>query len=75
MFNPNNPQMPQMPDLSQAEDYVCERCEAPFFETVMLVKKISALVSPNGQQMLIPQPVFRCAECKFVNHSQFQMGE
>ena len=54
MFNPNNPQMPQMPDLSQAEDYVCERCGAPFFETVMLVKKMSALVSPTGQQMLIP---------------------
>ena len=72
MFDPNNPHMPQMPDLSQAEDYVCERCESPIFDTVMIVKKISALTSPTGQQMLIPQPVFRCAECKFINSSQFE---
>ena len=38
MFDPNNPHMPQMPDLSQAEDYVCERCESPIFDTVMIVK-------------------------------------
>jgi len=71
MFDPNNPQMPPMPDMSQAEDYVCERCGGFFFDSVMMVKKLSALVSPSGQQMLMPQPVFRCAECKFINHSQF----
>jgi hypothetical protein len=72
MFDPNNP---HMPDMSQAEDYVCERCSCPFFDSVMAVKRLSALLSPTGQQMLIPQPVFRCAECKFVNRSQFEIEE
>jgi len=68
MFDPT---MQGMPDLSQAEEYICDRCDYPFFKTVMMVKKLSALVSPNGQTMHIPQPVFKCDECGFINRSQF----
>jgi hypothetical protein len=32
-----------------------------------MMKKLSALVSPNGQEALIPIPVFACMACGHVN--------
>jgi hypothetical protein len=70
-FDPND----AMPDMSQAEEYLCERCEHPFFTTVLMVKKLSALISPSGQSQLVPHPVFQCCECKYINRSQFGLDE
>jgi hypothetical protein len=54
-------------DLSQADDVVCERCGNYTFEQVALMKKVSALVSPNGRAGVIPIPVFACAACGNIN--------
>jgi len=72
-FDPNT--MSGQPDLSQAEEYVCHRCGHPFFTTVMMVKKISPDMSPSGQAMHIPQPVFKCDDCGYINRSQFGMDD
>ena len=54
-------------DLSQADDVVCERCGNYTFEQVALMKKVSALVSPNGRAGVIPISVFACAVCGNIN--------
>lgn len=70
-FIPDNPraQMPrgQMPDLSNATDIVCENCQNMTFEEVLLMKKVSALVSPNGKEGIVPIPTFACVACGYVN--------
>jgi uncharacterized Zn finger protein len=57
----------QMPDLSQATDIVCENCGNLTFEEVLLLKKVSALVSPNGKEGIVPIPTFSCVACGYVN--------
>ena len=70
-FIPPNPraEMPrqQMPDLSQATDITCENCGNLTFEEVMMLKKVSALVSPNGKEGIVPIPTFACVACGWVN--------
>lgn len=60
-------QQPQMPDLSNATDIVCENCQNMTFEEVLLMKKVSALVSPNGKEGIVPIPTFACVACGYVN--------
>jgi hypothetical protein len=31
-----------------------------------MLKKISAIMSPSGQEMVAPLPAYRCVECKHV---------
>ena len=62
------PQQPQMNvDISKAEDVVCERCGNYTFEQVMLMKKVSALMSPTGKEAVVPIPTFACNACGHIN--------
>lgn len=60
-------QQQQMPDLSLAQDIVCENCGNLTFEEVLLMKKVSALMSPNGKEGIVPIPTFACVACGYVN--------
>jgi hypothetical protein len=57
----------QMPDLSTATDIVCENCGNLTFQEVVLMKKISAIMSPNGKEGIVPIPTFACVACGYVN--------
>ena len=57
----------QAPDLSLATDIVCENCGNLTFQEVLLMKKVSALVSPNGKEGIVPIPTFSCVACGYVN--------
>ena len=65
----NNPQQqPQMNvDLSQTTAEVCEKCENDTFIQVFKMRKISALLSPTGEESMIPIQSFACAKCGYVN--------
>tara|TARA_B100000123_G_C25563118_1_gene354970 strand:- start:72 stop:305 length:234 start_codon:yes stop_codon:yes gene_type:complete len=54
-------------DLSQAEDVKCSKCGHDVFVPVFLVKKISAIMSPNGQEIIAPMQVFGCNKCGHIN--------
>jgi hypothetical protein len=56
-------------DLKSAEDVLCEKCENTSFVPSFLIKKLSALVSPTGHEMLVPIQLFRCSSCEHVNES------
>jgi uncharacterized Zn finger protein len=54
-------------DISQAQDITCGSCGNYTFQEVVLMKKISALVSPNGKDAIVPIPAFACNACGYVN--------
>ena len=64
----NNPQQPQMNiDFSQTTAETYEHCENETFVQVYQMRKLSALLSPTGQEAMIPIQVFACAKCGHIN--------
>ena len=60
-------QTQQTIDMSQTTSIKCEKCENSTFKQTLLIRKMSALVSPNGQEAIIPVQVFACEKCGNVN--------
>lgn len=54
-------------DISKAEDVKCDNCGNYTFQEVVLMKRVSPLISPTGQEALIPIPTFACNACGFIN--------
>ncbi len=50
-------------DLEKAETLKCEECDSSLFTISYLIKKISAIMSPNGQEVLAPIQVYTCKSC------------
>jgi len=61
-------------DLTHAKDITCEKCEGIGFRQTMMLKKLSPLLSPNGQEAIIPVGAFACDSCGHVNE-EFQNAE
>ena len=53
-------------DISQADDAKCDKCGHDVFVPVFLIKKVSAIMSPNGQEIIAPVQVFGCNNCGHV---------
>jgi len=67
---PNQPNQPNQQinlNLKDAEDIKCEECENVYFTPVIMIKKISALISPTGQEIMAPVQLFQCSSCSHVN--------
>ena len=60
-------QMQEQIDISKTSAIKCENCENQTFKQSLLLRKLSALVSPNGQETLVPVQVFACEKCGNVN--------
>ena len=54
-------------DISQTTAEVCESCGNDTFVQVFKMRKLSALLSPTGQESMIPIQIFACAKCGHVN--------
>tara|TARA_Y100000361_G_scaffold153086_1_gene174031 strand:+ start:39 stop:275 length:237 start_codon:yes stop_codon:yes gene_type:complete len=54
-------------DLTHATDIICEKCQGRGFRQTMMLKKLSALVSPTGQEAIIPVAAFACDTCGHIN--------
>ena len=54
-------------DINQTTAEVCEKCENDTFQQVYRMRKLSALLSPAGQETMIPIQVFACAKCGYIN--------
>ena len=55
-------QQPQI-DLSDAETMTCQKCGNSIFIQGYVTKRISAIVSPTGKEMIAPVQVFNCGNC------------
>ena len=50
-------------DLKSAETMKCAQCGNTIFIQGYVIKKISAIVSPTGQEVIAPVQVFNCGNC------------
>ena len=60
-------QLRQNVDLASATTLSCESCGSVKFREVAFIKRVSALVSPSGKEMVVPVGTFACADCGHVN--------
>ena len=60
-------QMQQSIDFSKTTEIKCESCGGSTFKQTLLLRKMSALVAPGGQETIIPMQVFACEKCGHVN--------
>ena len=61
-------QQPQMNvDFDQTVGLECDECKNETFKQVFYIRKLSALLSPTGEESLIPVPTFACVKCGHVN--------
>lgn len=44
-------------------DVICSSCGSKYWEQCFMLKKVSALVSPNGQEGVINIPALVCRGC------------
>ena len=59
-------------DLAQAENIQCDKCTNYLFITSYVLKKISALMSPTGQEGIVPVQVYSCGNCGHVPSSMLE---
>jgi len=57
------PQKQVQLDLSDADTMKCQSCENPVFIQGYIIKKVSAIVSPTGKEVIAPIQVFNCGNC------------
>ena len=50
-------------DLNQAETLKCKGCNNYVFLQSYILKRLSAIVSPTGEEALIPVQVYSCGNC------------
>ena len=61
-------------DLTHAKTMQCEKCECKGFKTTMILKKLSPLMSPTGEEAIIPIQAFGCEACGHIN-KEFEEAE
>ena len=62
-----DPNMQVKVALKDTSDVTCEKCDHKLFTQLMMFKKLSAVMSPTGEESLIPIQVFACNDCGHVN--------
>ena len=61
MMIPNQKgQMEEQIDFSKTSEICCEACGGKTFKQTLLMRRMSPLASPSGQEMIIPMAVFAC---------------
>ena len=53
-------------DLSSAENIFCSRCGNFAFIPAVTFKKLSALLSPTGNEGVVPVETFMCSNCGYI---------
>ena len=66
--------MQEQIDMSKTTPIQCEKCNNSTFKQTLLLRKLSALVSPNGQETLVPVQAFACEKCGHVNSDFADVG-
>lgn len=54
-------------DLKQQPTVECENCQNKYFKEVVLIKKVSKILTGSGDDTLVPFPTYMCEKCGHVN--------
>ena len=57
------PQAKVQVDLREADTIKCDDCGNYLFITSFILKRLSAIVSPSGEEALVPVQVYSCGDC------------
>ena len=57
------PQTKVQVDLREADTIKCDDCGNYLFLTSFILKRLSAIVSPSGEETLVPVQVYSCGDC------------
>ena len=74
MITPGQNGMQEQIDFSKTTQIKCEACGGSTFKQTLLLRKMSALASPSGQETIIPMQVFACEKCGHVNKECSDVG-
>ena len=61
--------------IKDTESLKCDDCGNYLFIKSYFIRRISALMSPNGQEAMIPIEVFSCGSCGKVPDKLIPMGD
>lgn len=50
-------------DVEKTTPVVCRNCKNPVFTTGTFLRKVSKIVSPNGEEGYLPIPTMICSNC------------
>jgi uncharacterized Zn finger protein len=54
-------------DLRQQPTVACESCGHTYFREVVILKKVSKLLTGSSEDTLVPFPTYKCDSCGYVN--------
>lgn len=54
-------------DLRETETIKCEKCGGEYFKEVILLKKVSKLLTGSSEDTMVPFPIYKCDDCGNVN--------
>jgi hypothetical protein len=53
--------------VDTAQTIICESCGHHVFNNSFVLKRIGAITSPTGEEMVVPVQIFACVSCHGVN--------
>lgn len=59
--------MEQSVDLTNSTPYVCDSCGHDVFVSAFKMRLVPGIISPTGDEMLVPIQVFACNKCDHIN--------
>jgi len=54
-------------DIKKQPTVSCEKCGSTFFREVVLMKKVSKLLTGSNEDSIVPFPTYRCDDCDHIN--------
>jgi len=54
-------------NLKDSTEIVCTECGNKTFIQAFLIRKISAIESPMGQETIVPVSVYECSSCGYLD--------
>tara|TARA_R110001583_G_scaffold58367_2_gene174113 strand:- start:432 stop:635 length:204 start_codon:yes stop_codon:yes gene_type:complete len=61
--------MKKVVDITEADDVCCTKCQGVYFKQLVRIKKISAIMSPTGQEIIFPVQIVKCDRCGAIDES------
>mgnify|MGYP003738285961 CR=1 FL=1 len=55
-------------DVSETTPVVCDNCGHQSFMQTYILRLVSAVYSPTGEESMLPIPVFECSSCGHINN-------
>ena len=52
----------------------CNKCENQAFIATVLLRRISALVSPTAKEAVVPVQLYSCSKCGYINKEFLPAG-